>query len=122
MKAQNKTLLNWLHARRSENKAVGFGSVGDLTNALALTSDNYRRSAHIMIIDHVNFDAGGQPISSPSATRGETWTTRVGGPVQTISDPARIWYLIAGGKCPRIRRKPDRLLTHGTVGLTRYRE
>ncbi len=99
VKAQNKTLLNWLHARRSENKAVGFGSVGDLTNALALTSDNYRRSAHIMIIDHVNFDAGGQPISVTIRNPwGDLDNSVVGGPVQTISDPARIWYLIAGGK------------------------
>jgi|GEM_PF-4417517 len=99
VKAQNKTLLDWLHARRSENKAVGFGSMGNLTNDLPLTTDNYRRSAHIMIIDRVNFDAGGQPIS---VTIYNPWgflsNSVPGGPVQTISDPARIWYLISGGK------------------------
>jgi hypothetical protein len=98
VKAQNKTLLDWLHARRSENKAVGFGSVGTLSNTQPpLTSTNYRTSPHIMIIDHVNFDANGQPIS---VTIYNPWgiLDNNAGPVQTISDPARIWYLISEGK------------------------
>lgn len=99
VKAQDKTLLNWLHARRSENKAVGFGSMGNLSNNLPLTSTNYRRSEHIMIIDHVNFDAGGQPVSVTIRNPWGSLDNSVpGGPVQTISDPARIWYLISGGK------------------------
>lgn len=99
VKAQNETLLNWLHARRSENKAVGFGSVGNLTDELELTLTNYRRSAHIMIIDRVNFDAAGEPVSVTIYNPWGTLNNPVpGGPVQTISDPARIWYLISGGK------------------------
>ena len=99
VRAQNKTLLDWLHARRSEGKAVGFGSMGNLSNSLPLTTNNYRRSEHIMIIDHVNFDAGGQPVSVTIRNPWGSLDNNVpGGPTQTISDPARIWYLISGGK------------------------
>lgn len=98
VEAQNDTLLNWVDARLAEGKAVGFGSMGNLTDSLDLTADNYRRGQHILIFDHVNFDANGDPVSVTTYNPWGTFDTVPGGPFQTISDPARIWYLISGGK------------------------
>jgi hypothetical protein len=80
-------LLNWIADRQDEGKPVYTGNKSGASNSMAFDLDNWRRGQHIIMIDHVNFDANGNPISL-------TLRDQYGPTYRTITDWARIYFLI----------------------------
>lgn len=80
-------LLNWIQARQDEGRPVYTGNISGANNMTSFDPDNWRRGQHIIMVDHVNFDANGNPISL-------TLRDQNGPTYRTISDFARIYFLI----------------------------
>ncbi|HLL20925.1 MAG TPA: C2 family cysteine protease, partial [Kofleriaceae bacterium] len=85
--AQVPVLLNWIADRQDEGFPVYTGNIAGASNTTAFNEDYWRRGQHIIMIDHVNFDTNGNPISL-------TLRDQVGPQTRTISDFARIYFLI----------------------------
>jgi hypothetical protein len=85
--AQVPQLLNWIADRQDEGYPVYTGNISGASNSTAFHIDNWRRGQHIIMIDHVNFDANGNPISL-------TLRDQYGPTYRTITDWARIFFLI----------------------------
>jgi len=83
-------LLNWIVDRQAEGRPVYTGYVAGLTNASNFDADNWRRGAHIIMIDSVGFDANGNPISL-------TIRDQIGGVYRTYTDFARIYFYFGRG-------------------------
>jgi Calpain family cysteine protease/RTX calcium-binding nonapeptide repeat (4 copies) len=80
-------LLDWIQDRQDEGKPVYTGNISGANNNTAFVTDNWRRGQHIIMVDHVNFDAGGNPISL-------VLRDQIGNQYRTITDFARIYFLI----------------------------
>jgi hypothetical protein len=63
------------------------GNISGANNNTAVVEDNWRRGQHIIMVDHVNYDANGNPISL-------TLRDQIGPNYRTISDFGRIYFLI----------------------------
>jgi hypothetical protein len=80
-------LLDWIADRQDEGRPVYTGNISGANNNTSLVLNNWRRGQHIIMIDHVNFDANGNPISL-------TLRDQIGPVYRTISDFARLYFLI----------------------------
>ena len=80
-------LLNWIQDRQDEGKPVYTGNISGASNSTSFIEDNWRRGQHIIMVDHVNYDANGNPISL-------TLRDQIGNQYRTITDFARIYFLI----------------------------
>lgn len=80
-------LLNWIADRQDAGLPVYTGNISGASNSTAFVVDNWRRGQHIIMVDHVNFDANGNPVSL-------TLRDQYGPVYRTITDFARIYFLI----------------------------
>ena len=85
--AQVPQLLNWIADRQDEGLPVYTGNISGASNTTSFTLDHWRRGQHIIMVDHVNFDANGNPVSI-------TLRDQIGPTYRTITDWARIFFLI----------------------------
>jgi hypothetical protein len=85
--AQVPLLLNWIADRQDEGLPVYTGNISGANNSTAFVLDNWRRGQHIIMVDHVNFDVNGNPVSI-------TLRDQIGPTYRTITDWARIFFLI----------------------------
>jgi hypothetical protein len=80
-------LLSWIADRQEAGRPVYTGNISGANNNTAFVVDNWRRGQHIIMIDRVNFDSNGNPISL-------TLRDQIGNVYRTISDFPRIYFLI----------------------------
>jgi hypothetical protein len=89
----NLAAVDWLNEIKAEleaGKAVIVGSVGGVSDSTGITTspDNYRRSAHIYMVDSVQTDAAGNPTS---ITLRDPY-----GEYRTLTDMTRIYFCLSG--------------------------
>ncbi|MDQ3334654.1 MAG: C2 family cysteine protease [Myxococcota bacterium] len=80
-------LLNWIADRQDEGRPVYTGNKSGASNTTAFDLDNWRRGQHIIMIDRVNFDANGNPVSL-------VLRDQIGPTYRVITDWARIYFLV----------------------------
>lgn len=80
-------LLGWIADRQDEGLPVYTGNISGANDMTALTTNTWRRGQHIIMIDHVNFDANGNPVSL-------TLRDQIGPVYRTITDWTRLYFLI----------------------------
>jgi hypothetical protein len=80
-------LLNFIQDLQDAGRPVYTGNYPGSHNGSAFVVDRYRRGKHIIMIDHVDFDANGNPISL-------TVRDQVGNDYNTFTDFARIYFFI----------------------------
>jgi RTX calcium-binding nonapeptide repeat (4 copies)/Calpain family cysteine protease len=80
-------LLNFIQDLQDAGRPVYTGNYPGSDNGSAFDVDHYRRGKHIIMIDHVNFDASGNPISL-------TVRDQSGNDYNTFTDFARIYFFI----------------------------
>jgi hypothetical protein len=80
-------LLNWIADRQDEGHPIYTGNISGANDMTAIVSNNWRRGQHIIMVDHINFDANGNPISIELRDQ-------IGPVYGTITDFARIYFLI----------------------------
>ncbi|NVB76792.1 MAG: hypothetical protein HOV81_00220 [Kofleriaceae bacterium] len=85
--SQVPQLLQWIADRQAEGRPVYTGNISGANNNTAFDVDNWRRGQHIIMVDHVNYDANGNPISL-------TLRDQIGPVYRTISDFPRLYFLI----------------------------
>lgn len=80
-------LLNWIHDRQQEGLPVYTGNWPGSNDATPIVEDYWRRGKHIIMIDHVDFNANSQPISI-------TLRDQAGNHYRTLTDFARIYFFL----------------------------
>ena len=80
-------LLNWIADMQDSGRPIYTGNISGANNNTAFDVDNWRRGQHIIMIDHVNFDANGNPVSL-------VLRDQYGPTYRTLTDFARIYFLI----------------------------
>ena len=80
-------LLNWIQDQLEAGNPVYTGNISGASNTMTMTEDRYRRGQHIIMVDHVDFDANGNPISL-------TLRDQIGNTYRTMTDFTRIYFFI----------------------------
>lgn len=80
-------LLEWIQELQEQGRPVYTGNYPGSTDSSAFDVDHYRRGKHIIMVDHVDFDANGNPISL-------TVRDQIGNRYHTLSDFAAIYFFI----------------------------
>ena len=80
-------LLNWIADRQDEGHPIYTGNISGANDMTAFVEDNWRRGQHIIMVDHINFDANGNPVTI-------TLRDQIGPVYRTITDFARIYFLL----------------------------
>lgn len=80
-------LLNWIQDRQQAGLPVSTGNWPGSNDTTPIIEDYWRRGKHIIMVDHVDFDANGHPISL-------TLRDQIGNHYRTLTDFARIYFFI----------------------------
>jgi hypothetical protein len=80
-------LLQWIADRQGEVHPIYTGYVAGSSDTTAFDVDHWRRGIHVIMVDHVNFDAFGKPVSV-------TLRDQIGPYTPTFTDWTHIYFML----------------------------